>query len=145
MITPAQLSSSVEVTINPNQPLTLATHHTRSTSSITPPSSSNAVASPTVIQSSSAQNIIPQSASNAVASPTVIRSLSAQNNIPHSANNAAVSPPVFQSPAAQPYMFKDLTAMIKVCAGCRLGYSNRKPPFDICLVDKETRIIKKNH
>ena len=66
VITPAQLSSCVEVTINPNQPLTLPTHHTRSTSSITPPSSSNAVASPTVIQSS-AQNIIPQSASNAVA------------------------------------------------------------------------------
>ena len=43
VITPAQLSSSVEVTINPNQPLTLATHHTRSTSSITPPSSSNAL------------------------------------------------------------------------------------------------------
>ena len=39
-------------------------------------------------------------------------------------------------------MFKDLTTMIKVCAGCRLGYSNRKPPFDICLVHKETRIIK---
>ena len=82
MITPAQLSSSAEVTINPDQPLTPATHHTRSTLSITPPSASNAVACPTVIQSSSAQNIIPQSASNAVTSPTVNRSPTAQNNIP---------------------------------------------------------------
>ena len=92
VITPEQLSSSVEVTINPNQPLTLATHHTRSTSSITPPSSSNAVASPTVIQSSSAQNIIPQSATNAIASPTVIRSPPAQNKILHSASKCCSFP-----------------------------------------------------
>ena len=49
--------------------------------------------------------------------------------------------PILRSPSAQPYIFKVLTASIKVCAGCRLGYNNRSPPFDVCLVHQETRSI----
>ena len=44
-----------------------------------------------------------------------------------------------QSPASQPYYFKVLTNQIKVCAGCRLGYYNRVPPYDICVVHRESR------
>ena len=45
------------------------------------------------------------------------------------------------SPSSQPYYFKILTPQIKVCAGCRLGYTNREPPYDVCLVHKVTRNI----
>ena len=45
------------------------------------------------------------------------------------------------SPAAQPYYIKVLNGHIKVWAGCRLGYANRNPPFDICIVHRETRPI----
>ena len=45
------------------------------------------------------------------------------------------------SPLSQPYYFKVLTPQIKVCAGCRLGYTNREPPYDVCLVHKVTRNI----
>ncbi len=44
-------------------------------------------------------------------------------------------------PSSQPYFFKALTPQIKVCAGCRLSYSNRKMPYDVCVVHKETRSI----
>ena len=46
------------------------------------------------------------------------------------------------SPSSQPYLFKLLTASIKVCAGCRLGYVNRSPPYDVCIVHQETRPIQ---
>ena len=49
------------------------------------------------------------------------------------------------SPSAQPYIFKSLTASIKVCAGCRFGYIDRSPPYDICIVHKETRPINNPH
>ena len=55
----------------------------------------------------------------------------------------SVAPPsILQSPSVQPYVLKELTGLIKVCTGCRLGYSNRNPPFDVCLVHQETRAIK---
>ena len=45
------------------------------------------------------------------------------------------------SPSSQPYYFKMLTPQIKVCAGCRLGYTNREPPYDVCVVHQESRNI----
>ena len=52
-----------------------------------------------------------------------------------------IQPSQLQSPANQPYYLKCLTNQIKVCAGCRLGYSNRNPPYDICVVHRESRNI----
>ena len=49
--------------------------------------------------------------------------------------------PSLPSPSAQPYYVKLLNGHIKVCAGCKLGYANRDPPFDICIVHQETRPI----
>ena len=57
----------------------------------------------------------------------------------------SVAPPsILQSHSAQPYILKELTGLIKICPGCRLGYINRSPPFqfDVCLVHQETRTIK---
>ena len=61
---------------------------------------------------------------------------------PFGGNCLTTTTPHVQSPSAQRYVFKELTGAIKVCAGCRLGYSNRSPPFDACLVHQETRKIK---
>lgn len=46
------------------------------------------------------------------------------------------------SPSSQPYTLKQLTIAIIVCAGCRLGYVNRSPPYDVCVVHQETKQIK---
>jgi hypothetical protein len=54
---------------------------------------------------------------------------------------AVIQPSQLQSPGGQPYYLKCLTNQIKVCAGCRLGYSNRNPPYDICVVHRESRNI----
>ena len=56
--------------------------------------------------------------------------------------SSASSATAILSPSAQPYTFKLLNGSIKVCAGCRLGYINQFPPYNICIVHKETRPIK---
>ena len=70
-----------------------------------------------------------------------VTDLPARDRFSNSASSAT-SADVLPSSSAQPYTFKLLTASIKVCAGCRLGYFNRSPPYDICIVHKETRPIK---
>ena len=72
---------------------------------------------------------------------TSVTNLSVRDRFFNSTSSAG-SADILLSPSAQPYTFKLLTASIKVCAGCRLGYVNRFPPYDICIVHNETRPIK---
>jgi hypothetical protein len=48
---------------------------------------------------------------------------------------------VYSPAGTQPYLLKMLTKNIKVCAGCRLGYNNTVPPYDMCIVHEETRPV----
>ena len=64
--------------------------------------------------------------------PTASHQLSTQMH--QSSTNVASS-------NSQPFILKLLTASIKVCAGCRLGYDQCDPPYDICITHHEKRRI----
>ena len=56
-------------------------------------------------------------------------------------SHVSISVASYSPAGTQPYFLKMLTKNIKVCAGCRLGYSNTLPPYDICIAHEETRQV----
>lgn len=61
------------------------------------------------------------------------------HHTPLAPRGPSTSIPVLASPKTQPFSLKLLTPSIKICAGCRLGYDPRAPPYDICITHPETR------
>ena len=74
-------------------------------------------------------------------SETLPVALPTEHLAPLSVAGPSTSTPVLTSPKTQPFTLKLLMPNIKICAGWRLGYQPRTPPYDICIVHPETRQI----